>query len=120
MLIAGAGSQAKIVYKPEFFTAVYEMYGDGGILAILAHEVGHAIDATGTVRWMKPTWTPELRADAWTGCALAKVNLTDRELRAAFGALEKYPSAQHPSWAMRLPVVQAGYMECGGKEKRGP
>src|SRR5215470_15329321 len=64
MLIAASGGQAKIVYNPEFFTTVYAMYGDGGILAIIAHEVGHAIDANGTSRWIKPTWSPELRADA--------------------------------------------------------
>jgi hypothetical protein len=115
MLIAGSGGQAKIVYKPEFFTSIYEMYGDGGILAILAHEVGHAIDANGTARWIKPTWSAELRADAWTGCALAKVNLTARELRDAFSALEKYPSPSHPAWTVRLPVVRTGYIECGGK-----
>jgi hypothetical protein len=114
MLIAASG-QAKIVYKPEFFTSVYDMYGDAGILAILAHAVGHAIDANGSARWIKPAWSPELRADAWAGCALAKVNLSARELRAAFSALEKYPSASHPAWTARLPVVQTGYMECGGK-----
>ena len=116
MLVVGSSGQAKIVYRPEFFTSVYETYGDGGVLAILAHEVGHAIDATGTARWIKSTWSPELRADAWTGCALAKVNLKVRELRAAFSALEKYPASSHPAWAARLPVVQTGYHECGGKE----
>src|SRR5499427_7409080 len=36
MLVVASG-QAKIVYKPEFFTTVYEMYGDGGIVALIAH-----------------------------------------------------------------------------------
>ncbi len=49
MLVTDAG-RTKILYKPEFFTSVYESYGDGGILAILAHEVGHAIDAVGVGR----------------------------------------------------------------------
>jgi hypothetical protein len=115
MLIAGSGGQAKIVYKPEFFTSVYEVYGDGGVLALLAHEVGHAIDANGTAKWIKPTWSPELRADAWAGCALTRVKLTARELRAAYNALEKYPSPSHPAWAARLPVIEAGYMECAEK-----
>src|SRR5438128_11246751 len=43
MLTAGPAG-AKIVYKPEFFTKVYDAYGDPGILALLAHEVGHAIE----------------------------------------------------------------------------
>src|SRR5437870_10001021 len=60
MLIAAAPGQTKIVYKPEFFTAVYEKYGDGGILAVLAHEVGHAIDASATAPWIKSSWSSEL------------------------------------------------------------
>src|SRR4051812_31885358 len=40
MLIATSAGQAKIVYRPDFFTTVYETYGDGGIVALLAHEVG--------------------------------------------------------------------------------
>src|SRR5262245_36513454 len=39
MLIASSG-QMKLVYKPAFFTSVYETYGDGGILSLIAHEVG--------------------------------------------------------------------------------
>src|SRR5262249_20964457 len=74
MLIAVTAGQFKILYKPEFFTAVYEKYGDGGILAVLAHEVGHAIDAAAPAPWIKNSWSPELRADAWTGCAIAKMN----------------------------------------------
>src|SRR5438477_6996318 len=37
MLIIEDPSRAKIVYKPEFFTTVYEAYGDAGILALMAH-----------------------------------------------------------------------------------
>ncbi len=114
MLIIAAPGQAKIVYKPEFFTAVYEAYGDGGILAILAHEVGHAVDASRPAPWMKTNWTPELRADAWTGCALAKMNLTANGLGAGITALSKYPSPAHPDWAERLTVLRLGYAQCGG------
>jgi hypothetical protein len=113
MLLVASG-QAKIVYKPEFFTTVYEMYGDGGILALIAHEVGHAMDANGAAKWMKPAWSPELRADAWAGCAFAKVNLPTRDLRAGLNALQKFPSPAHPDWTMRAPVLRTGYMECGG------
>src|SRR3954469_20100127 len=45
LMLMRAPDQTKLVYKPEFFTRVYEAYGDGGILALLAHEVGHAVDA---------------------------------------------------------------------------
>ena len=113
MLVTDAG-RTKILYKPEFFTSVYESYGDGGILAILAHEVGHAIDAVAPPRWMKSGWAPELRADAWAGCAFAKMNLSASALKAGLMTLSKYPSPSHPNWATRLPVLRAGYTQCGG------
>src|SRR5947207_15516942 len=59
MLIRSA-DQMKLVYKPEFFTSVYEAYGDAGIAALIAHEVGHAIDASAPAAWMKSNWSPEL------------------------------------------------------------
>ena len=113
MLVTDAG-RTKILYKPEFFTSVYESYGDGGILAILAHEVGHAIDAVAPPRWMKSAWAPELRADAWAGCAFAKMNLSGSALKSSLMTLSKYPSPSHPNWAARLPVLRAGYTQCGG------
>src|SRR5437867_3362436 len=113
MLVAD-GPRTKILYKPEFFTSVYDSYGDGGIQAILAHEVGHAIDTATPPSWIKNGWTPELRADALAGCALAKMNLSVTALKAALTTLSKYPSAEHPSWRMRVPVLREGYMQCGG------
>jgi hypothetical protein len=113
MLIAASG-QARIVYKPEFFTTVFEMFGDPGIQALIAHEAGHAMDANGTAKWMKPAWNPELRADAWAGCALAQMKPSARDLRSALNALQKYPSPSHPDWGTRLPVLRTGFMECGG------
>ena len=113
MLIRGDG-RVKLVYKPAFFTNVYEKYGDGGILAIMAHKVGHAIDGAMPVPWMKTNWNPELRADAWAGCALARMNLTPRTLQVGLNALSKYPSPAHPNWTVRIPVLQAGYTQCGG------
>jgi hypothetical protein len=107
-------ARVKLVYKPAFFTSVYEKYGDGGILAIMAHEVGHAIDGAMPTPWMKASWNPELRADAWAGCALARMNLTPRTLQAGLNALSKYPSPSHPNWTARIPVLQAGYTQCGG------
>jgi hypothetical protein len=107
-------ARVKLVYKPAFFTSVYEKYGDGGILAIMAHEVGHAIDGAMPTPWMKASWNPELRADAWAGCALARMNLSSRTLQAGLNALSKYPSPSHPNWTARIPVLQAGNMQCGG------
>ena len=113
MLLVTSG-QAKIVYKPEFFTTVFESFGDAGIIAIIAHEVGHAMDANGTAKWMKPGWNPELRADAWAGCAFAKMNINGRDLHSALNTLQKYPPPSYPDWVTRLSVVRTGYTECGG------
>ena len=113
MLITASG-QTKILYSPEFFTTVYEASGDGGILAILAHEVGHVIDATARAPWIKNDWTPELRADGWAGCAFAKMSLSERTLKAGLTTLSKYPSPAQPNWTMRVPVLRTGYEQCGG------
>jgi hypothetical protein len=113
MLIADAG-QAKLVYAPQFFSTAYDSFGDGGIVGLIAHILGHALDDTLGAAWIKPGWTPELRADAWAGCALARMGLRSDELGAAAGALAKYPSPAQPSWNVRLPVLRTGYAQCGG------
>ncbi len=119
MLIA-SGRKSKIVYKPEFFTTVYDAYGEAAIQAILAHELGHAIDATTAVAWIKRDWGPELRADAWTGCALAKLDLSSPSIKAALEVLSKYPPASAPDWTARLQALRAGYTQCGGDAKKIP
>lgn len=113
-LIVNTG-QAKLVYAPEFFAAVYSGFGDAGIIAIMAHEAGHALDDTMGAAWIKKDWTPELRADAWAGCVLAHSNLSPHDLASALATLEKYPPASHPAWSLRLPPIRSGYTHCGGK-----
>jgi hypothetical protein len=107
-------AQGKLVYSPQFFASVHENYGDPGIVAIIAHEFGHALDDTMGAAWIQTTWTPELRADAWAGCSLAKSNLNASDLGAALSALAKYPSPSHPAWNLRVPAIRAGYAACGG------
>jgi hypothetical protein len=114
MLVADAG-QARLVYSPAFFASVHDNFGDAGIIAIIAHELGHALDDALGARWIDSKWTPELRADAWAGCSLAKIDLKPGDLEAALKALAKYPSASHPSWPLRVPALRAGYMGCGGE-----
>jgi hypothetical protein len=117
MLVVTA-DQAKFVYAPQFFTAVYDKYGDGAIIAIIAHEYGHALNETSPAPWMKNGWSPELRADAWAGCALAKTDLSASDLAEALTAVSKYPpfapTGAQPSWAQRLPALRLGYSHCGG------
>ncbi|PWU10310.1 MAG: hypothetical protein C5B51_04520 [Terriglobia bacterium] len=113
MLIAGA-AQAKLVYAPQFFAAVYGGFGDNGILAIIAHLIGHALDDTLGAAWVKSSWSPELRADGWAGCVLARIDLRPAGLDPSLAALSKYPAAAHPAWNLRLPVLRTGYTQCGG------
>ena len=71
-----------------------------------------------TTRWgphgSTRRWTPELRADAWAGCILARDNLTPADLQEALAALSEFPSPSHPNWNLRLPVIRSGYAHCGG------
>jgi hypothetical protein len=117
MLIVTA-DQAKFVYAPQFFTAVYDKYGDGAIIAIIAHEYGHALNETTPAPWMNNGWTSELRADAWAGCALAKSDLSANDLAEALTAVSKYPpivkASAQPSIVQRLPALRVGYVHCGG------
>ncbi len=113
MLVVTA-DQAKFVYAPQFFAAIYEKYGDGAIIAIIAHEYGHALAETIAAPWMKGSWTGELRADAWAGCALAKSDLSSNDLAEALTALSKYPPSAGPGWSVRGPALRLGYVHCGG------
>jgi hypothetical protein len=85
-----------------------------GVIAIIAHIMGYAMDATIAAGWIQSSWTPELRADAWAGCALAKAGLSTNGMKSAVTALYAYPPASKPEWSRRLPVLQQGYTQCGG------
>lgn len=116
LMLMDASGQAKMVYSPKFFTTVYNTWGDGAIVALLAHVMGHAIDANAPAAWMKGVPTEELRADAWAGCALAGNAVSGSELSEALAALMKYPPQTPPqaSWVQRLPALRLGYTQCGG------
>ncbi len=119
ILLADKGT-AKMVYAPQFFNSIYEKYGDGAIIVIIAHMLGHGMDATAPAHWMKSAWTPELRADAWAGCALAKAGLSETGVGFALTALSLHPSPSHPAWSQRLPVLRLGYAQCGGDSAKFP
>jgi hypothetical protein len=106
--------QAKFVYAPQFFQTVYDHYGDGALIAMIAHEFGHALDEIYPAKFRNGGGNPELRADAWAGCALARVDLGSNDLAEALVAISKYPSPAHPIWAMRVPALRLGYTQCGG------
>ena len=118
MLFSDTG-RAKLVYAPRVFTAVHDRYGDAGIVALVAHALGHALDDGMGAAWIDKAWTAELRADAWAGCTLAKSNLKSAQMQAALGALADYPSPSHPKWNLRLQAIRSGYTHCGGAAPLG-
>jgi len=107
------GDDAKFVYAPQFFQTVYDNYGEGAIIAIIAHEFGHALDEINPGKFGRGG-TPELRADAWAGCTIGKLNLTSTALGEALTAVSQYPSPAHPAWPLRLAALRLGYTQCGG------
>jgi hypothetical protein len=101
----GAGA-SKIAYSPGFVKSVQANYGPVATLGIFAHDLGHHLEATGNrPAWMQASWDSELRADAWAGCAMAKAALKPSGLQAVLLVLSEYPSAKHPEWSARRPVI---------------
>jgi hypothetical protein len=111
----GAGG-SKIAYSPSFVGSIQKNYGPAGTFGILAHALGHHLEASGNrPAWMKDAWDSELRADAWAGCAIAKAEMTPSRLQAVLLAMSSYPSSHHPPWSERRPVITEGYTRCGGR-----
>ena len=113
MLMADDG-KAKLVYAPQAFAALHDRHGDAGIVALVAHALGHALDDGLGAAWIEKSWTAEIRADAWAGCILAKSDLDAAGVQAGLAALADYPSPSHPKWNLRLQSIRTGYTQCGG------
>ena len=113
-MVTGPG-QSKIAYSPGFMNYIAQRYGGGATFGILAHEFGHHIDFHSTPPWMNNSWSRELKADAWAGCALARTGLGTGQIENALGAIAAYPSATHPGWPQRLQAVRTGFVNCGGR-----
>lgn len=105
---------AKLVYSPQFFAGVYGKYGEGAIVALIAHVYGHAIDEVTQSAWLPANWNPELRADAWAGCVLAKSSLPPSGITSALAAMAMSPPPSQPAWTIRVPAVRLGFIHCGG------
>jgi hypothetical protein len=106
---------SQIAFSPQFLGALRAAYGANAALGILAHELGHHLDAVGDhPSWMKTTWDVEQRADAWAGCALGKTDLKPAALAVVLSAMAAYPPSARPSWTARQPAVESGYAQCTG------
>jgi hypothetical protein len=115
LMLVATKDDAKLVYSPQFFSGVYGKFGESGLFALIAHVYGHAIDETTQSTWIPTSWNPELRADAWTGCAVAKGSLPSSGIASALGALAASPPPSQSNWSPRLSAVRLGFTHCGGQ-----
>jgi hypothetical protein len=110
---------SKIAYNPGFMGQVFNQFGAGASFGVIAHEIGHHLDLQSASSWMDSSWSRELRADAWAGCALAKASIPSAQLKSALQAIAAYPSPSHPAWDRRLPAIERGFKRCGGTAAAG-
>lgn len=113
LMNTGTPGQWKLVYSPGFFSEIDETYGDAAVVAMLSHAFGHTLDATMASSWPKE-FTPEQRADAWSGCAFAQTSYDPEDVKSALAALSKYPPQSSPAWSLRLTALRLGYVKCAG------
>ncbi|WP_188860319.1 hypothetical protein [Marinobacterium nitratireducens] len=114
MAQAIAPGESKIAYNPDFMNDIANRYGGGATFGILAHEFGHHIDFHSTPAWMNNSWSRELKADAWAGCALARVGGSTQQIENSLRAIAAYPAPTHPGWQQRHHAVRTGFTNCGG------
>jgi hypothetical protein len=117
LINAGAPGQWKLVYSPVFFSEVDESYGDAAVVAMLSHAFGHTLDQAMASAWPRD-FTPELRADAWSGCALAQNSYDPDDVKSALAALAKFPPQSSPAWSSRVAALRLGYVKCAGDGAR--
>ncbi|MCB1152429.1 hypothetical protein KDL45_02180 [bacterium] len=107
---------ARLIYSPTFMDTIMKIYGPSAPLGVFAHELGHLLDfRRGNVGWMHNSWDRELRADSWAGCALAKLNMPQRDTSGVLQALAQSPTHSHPDWTKRVEALKKGYAQCGGQ-----
>lgn len=106
---------SKIVYNPGHLNQAAGQFGIDAMFGLFAHAFGHHMEAIEPADWMPDDWGPELRADAWAGCAMARAELSGTVVKRALAALEKFPAAEHPPWPARLDAIRFGYARCAGK-----
>jgi hypothetical protein len=110
---SGTAGQWKLVYSPKFLSDVDESYGDAAVVAMMSHAFGHTLDATMASAWPKE-FTAEMRADAWSACAIAQNDFSPADAKSALAALMKFPAQASPAWGIRLMALRLGYVKCAG------
>jgi hypothetical protein len=114
-VIPGVGS--RVSYSPAFFELLDSRFGTGAVYGVLAHELGHHIDLNQPrPTWADSSWSRELRADAWAGCAIARAGISPASLEGAVSAIMAFPSQSHPGADLRIPAIRTGFTQCGGTQ----
>ncbi|MBI4817104.1 MAG: hypothetical protein HY791_12655 [Deltaproteobacteria bacterium] len=109
----GPMTSGKIVYSKEFLNALDQSFGPGASFGVLAHEVGHYLTATMSLRrYVDSSWDEELRADYFAGCALGRSGRPPDEMENTLRALAAFASPTHPAFNLRVPKVRRGYDDC--------
>ncbi|MBI2377121.1 MAG: hypothetical protein HYV07_24180 [Deltaproteobacteria bacterium] len=109
----GPLTSGKIVYSKEFLNALDQSFGPGASFGVLAHEVGHYLTATLSLRrYVDSSWDEELRADYFAGCALGRSGRPPDEMENTLRALASFASPTHPAFDLRVPKVRRGYEDC--------
>ena len=106
---------SKFAYNPAFLNQLAIQYGHGASFGILAHAFGHHIDFHTSPLWMHDSWSTELRADAWAGCAMAKTGVGTGQIENALVAIAAFPVPGSPGWPQRQLAVRTGFVNCGGQ-----
>ena len=106
---------SKFVYNSVLLNQLAIQYGVGASFGVLAHAFGHHIDFNTTPAWMNDSWSSELRADAWAGCALARTGVGTGQIENALVAIAAFPVPGSPGWPQRQLAVRTGFISCGGQ-----
>jgi IrrE N-terminal-like domain len=108
-----------IHYNPFYINKIkQESQTNRAIIFVLAHEIGHHINAhaleTTDVEKRKEE---ELEADYFAGCALAHINATLEDLEKAVSILSENGDEKHPPRSARLMSATSGWEDCQPKIK---
>lgn len=98
-----------VTYAAPWLDALEARYGHTVAVWVFAHEFGHRIDG-----WApEGSWGRELVADAWAGCALARLGMPIEATEAALHeAISPTPTPTHPAYAARIEATRHGARVC--------
>jgi hypothetical protein len=111
---------ASIVYNSAFLNELEAQGGKWAPLSVLAHEVGHHVESEASpLAFNVHPWARELAADRVSGFALARLGSTLQQAQTALWlAADPAGDATHPSMALRLEAVAAGYAAARRRSSR--